>query len=390
MGDVASPNALYPAAPQPNQGMLSGDPSKIIGIIGALNQNKLFNAQYPALAQQPDAALAGQNIANQSSQMKQNEEGAQIVAHHFGTLPDNATPEDLYRMKAAIRAIHPNIPASTINTVADVALRDPKGLRQGINTLRTMGVSPAEMVGRVAGPPTVEGAPTQQPLTSAIRAGATQTGLSPKETAAQGTSGATSAEAANKERVRSLNYNQEVFGLETAIPALERLGTKGTGPGAETINHIKSFLLTNVPGVKESDFDGSVKDIDVAKKYLTDFARQNGDSGTNDKLAALFASNPSVNISNAAAQSVAKSALTLRRFQQARQVAFDTSGKDDQDFPKEAAKWAREHDVRAYGFDLMSADQRKKTLESLPAGKREMFMMDVQDALKNGIVKAPK
>src|SRR5258708_36686608 len=84
-------------------------------------------------------------------------------------------------MKMAIRAVHPNISAATINTVADVALRDPKNLRNGIATLRTMGLSPEAMVSRVTGPPTEGGQPTTVPVTSAVRTGPMATGLAPGE-----------------------------------------------------------------------------------------------------------------------------------------------------------------------------------------------------------------
>lgn len=383
---MADVNALYPQPVAPSQGLMS-DPAKVVGLMGALNQNKLFQAQYPALAQQPQASLEGQQIHNATSQMEQNEKGAQFTAHYFGSLPDDAKPEDIYKMKAAIRAVHPNISGETINTVADIALRDPKGLRNGIATLRTIGVSPEGIVGRVAGPPTATGAPTQQPVTSAIRGGATPVDISPKEKAAQAQTGSGAGSAINDARLHSLNFNQQVFPLEQAIPALEKLGKTGTGPGTEEFNHVKSFLQSaGIPGLDTE----KIKTFDEAKKYLTDFVNQNGNSGTNDKLAAAFAGNPSVNISNAAATDVAKSALTLRRMKQAQLVAFENSGKPEEDFPKEAGKWAREHDPRAYGFDLMTPDARKKVLESLPAGKRELFMMDVQDALKSGIIKAPR
>lgn len=387
MGDVASPT--YPTyQPQQNQGLLAGDPTKVIGIINALNQNKLFQAQYPALSQQPQAALDGQNIANATHQLEQDDKTTQILAHQFAILPDDATKEQIYNRKAEIRAVFPNIPAAKINSFADdTLLHNPNGIKHGLDTLRTMGISPETMVSRVEGPPTSSGQPTKQPLTTAIRAGAQPTGLSPKETATQQQTGSGAGSAINDARLRNVNYPQEVFGLEQAIPALEKLGKTGTGPGTEELNHVKSFLQSaGIPGL---DVD-KIKNFDEAQKYLTDYARQNGDSGTNDKLAASFKANPSVGISNAAATQVAKSALTLRRMQQARTIAFENSGKSDEDYPKEAGKWNREHDPRAYGFDLMSPEQRKATLESLPAGKREIFMMDVQDALKNGIIKSPK
>lgn len=213
--------------------------------------------------------------------------------------------------------------------------------------------------------------------------------LAPGQARAAEEAGGASGGALGDARNRSINYQAEVTPLEQAIPALEKLGTKGTGPGTESINHLKSFVLSNVPG---ADFKGLKDDVatyDKAKKYLTDFVNQNGNSGTNDKLAAAFAGNPSVNISNAAAVDVAKTALTLRRFKQAQLTAFEKTGRPDADFAKEAGRFAREHDPRAFGFDMMTPAERKKVIGSLPKGKRELFMMDVQDAAEAGLIKPP-
>lgn len=390
MADVNALSSLYPQ-PAPSNGGIASDPTKVIGLVNGINQLKLFNSQFPALSQQPAAALQGQEISNVTSQNKQNEEAAQIVAHHLGTLPDNASKDDIYRMKAAIRAIHPNIPASTINTVADIALREPKGIGQGIATLRTMGVSPETMVSRVAAPPGPQNQPMQQPLTSAIRGGTQPVAAVPGAAEAQVQTGAGSGAALNDARQRGLNYRQEVFPLETAIPALEKLGKTGTGPGTEEFNHVKSFLQSaGIPGL---DTD-KIKNFDEAKKYLTDFVNQNGNTGTNDKLAAAFAGNPSVGVSNAAAVDVAKSALTLRRMKQAQLVEFEKSGLPDSEYTKWASQWNVGHDPRAYGFDLMKPEQRVAVLNSISdkkgkdgaASPRDLFKLQVTSAHNAGIV----
>lgn len=390
MPDIAAPT--YPSYKPDSGNALASDPAKVVGLMNALNEQKLFNATFDARSQQPDAALQGQNIANTTAQNKQNEEAAQIVAHHLGTLPDNASKDDIFRMKAAIRAIHPNISASTINTVADIALREPKGIGQGIATLRTMGVSPEAMVSRVEAPPGPQNEPVKQPLTSAIRAGAQPVGPVPGSAEAQVQTGAGSGAALNDARHRALNYRQEVFPLETAIPALEKLGKTGTGPGTEEFNHVKSFLQSaGIPGLDVE----KIKNFDEAKKYLTDFVNQNGNTGTNDKLAASFAGNPSVNISNAAAVDVAKSALALRRMKQAQLVEFEKTGLPDSEYTKWASRWNVGHDPRAYGFDLMTPDQRKKVIESFPEGKdgkpgpRDLFKLQVMSAHDAGIIKPP-
>lgn len=232
-------------------------------------------------------------------------------------------------------------------------------------------------------------------------AAAPMSSLPPGQAEAANVAGGASGGALGDARNRSLNYQQEINPLEQAIPALEKLGTKGTGPGTESINHLKSFVLSNVPG---ADFKGLKDDVatyDKAKKYLTDFVNQNGNSGTNDKLAAAFAGNPSVNISNAAAVDVAKTALALRRFKQAQLTAFEASGRPDADFAKEAEKFARNHDPRAYGFDMMTMAERRKVLSSLPVGKKgpdgeyppgtqEFFKKQVTEALQQGIIKEPR
>ncbi len=252
---------------------------------------------------------------------------------------------------------------------------------------------PADAGGPPAGFPSMPSAtprPAAAPAPAPARPAAPMSSLAPGQAEAANVAGGASGGALGDARNRGLNYQSEVNPLEQAIPALEKLGTKGTGPGTDSINHLKSFVLSNVPG---ADFKGLKDDVatyDKAKKYLTDFVNQNGNSGTNDKLAAAFAGSPSTTISNAAAVDVAKTALALRRFKQAQLISFEASGKPDADFAKEAGKFAREHDPRAYGFDMMSPAERKKVIESLPKGKRELFMMDVQDALQQGIIKAPQ
>lgn len=274
-----------------------------------------------------------------------------------GYLPNTLDP--------SVQQVNPDLSKSYVGGVGNPALHPPPGFPEAPYP------RPAARAPQSQSKPVVAAAP-------------------PGQAEAANVAGGASGGALGDARNRSLNYQQEVNPLEQAIPALEKLGTKGTGPGTDSINHLKSFVLSNVPGADFKGLKDEVATYDKAKKYLTDFVNQNGNSGTNDKLAAAFAGNPSVNISNAAAVDVAKTALTLRRFKQAQLLAFENSGKPDADFAKEAGKFAREHDPRAYGFDLMTPAERKKVIESLPKGKRELFMMDVQDALSQGMLKPPR
>lgn len=388
---MADLNSLYPQPVAPGGGVnaLLSDPTKAIGLLSGLQDYRIKQAQSDALSQIPAAQLQGLQIQNQTGQINQNELGTGIAAHYFGTLPDDATSDDVHRMRMAIRAVHPNIPASTINTVGDLVTGDPKSIKNGIATARSMAVDPGTLVSRVQGPPGPQNQPTSIPQTTAIRQGQISVAPPPGVAEAQTATGQGSGEALNAARQRSFNYRQEVFPLEQAIPALEKLGKTGTGPGTEETNHIKSFLQSaGVPG-----FDADkIKTFDEAKKYLTDFVNQNGNTGTNDKLAASFAGNPSVGISNAAATDVAKSALALRRMKQAQLVEFEKSGLPDSEYAKWAGHWQLNHDPRAFGFDMMTPAQRKNVLASFPEGKdgsvgpRDLFKLQVQQAHQAGII----
>lgn len=204
-----------------------------------------------------------------------------------------------------------------------------------------------------------------------------RTGFAPGVVEAENEAGGKSGQHLANERAASAAYQRDVFPLQQAIPALEKLGAKGTGPGTETINHLKSFILSNVPGITEKDpAFASVPTFDKARKYLTDFVNQTGNSGTNDKLAAAFAGNPSVNISNAAAVDVAKAAYALRNVRQAQYLEFEQSGQPASNFSKWVAQRQHEIDPRAFGVDMMNDDAKKKLLGELNKNKREKQLFE--------------
>jgi hypothetical protein len=211
-------------------------------------------------------------------------------------------------------------------------------------------------------------------------------GLPPGAGEAEKIAGEASGSQLAKDRDRAANFQRDVFPLAQAIPALEKLGTKGTGPGTEIVNNLKSFVLSNVPGISEKDpVFNSVPTYDKAKKYLTDFVNQTGNSGTNDKLAAAFAGNPSVGISNAAAVDVAKSALALRRMQQAQIQEFERLGLPASGYSKWVAKQNNEMDPRAFGVDLMSPEAKTKLGAQLRKNKTEAGRFEKSLEIAHGL-----
>jgi hypothetical protein len=189
----------------------------------------------------------------------------------------------------------------------------------------------------------------------------------------------------NADQQREANFQQDMLPLNKAFKGMQALGTTGTGPGTETLNDVKSFLVSQ--GVINQNDD--VKNFDEVRKYTTQLARTNGDTGSDSRLAASFAGNPSVNISNAAAQDVLKSAISLRKLQNAQVQAFSQSGLPASEYQKWAQSWNKSQDPVAYGFDLMEPAQRVKYIKSLSPEKKTAFVQSLTSAVQLGLVERP-
>ncbi len=212
------------------------------------------------------------------------------------------------------------------------------------------------------------------------------TSLPAGDIAAMERTGAASGDDLAQARIREAKFQQDIVPLQKAIPALEALGATGTGPGTEQINEIKSFLQSM--GLPGADVEG-IKNFDEARKYLTQYAQTVGDTGTNDKLAASFAGNPSVSISNAAAVDVAKTALALRKLQNAQLMAFEASGQPESQFSKFASEFNATQDPRAYGLDMMTPDARAKLIGGLKGDEKSKFAQSLRIAIQLGLVQPP-
>jgi hypothetical protein len=126
------------------------------------------------------------------------------------------------------------------------------------------------------------------------------------------------------------------------------------------------------------------------KKYLNQNVMQTGNTSTNDKLESSFASSPNLDLDSNALLRLAKSALSLQRMQQAQVLSFDQSGLPVGDYAKWANKFNTDQDVRAYGWDMMSPDERKKVWDSIPKDKRDAFKQTVTNAQGLNLLSVPE
>lgn len=205
------------------------------------------------------------------------------------------------------------------------------------------------------------------------------------EVEAQTRQAAASSDKYSADQQREANFQSDMLPLQKAYNGLKALGTTGTGPGTEQINDVKSFLVSQ--GLIGPNDD--VKSFDEVRKYTSQIARSAGDVGSDNRLAAAFSANPSVNISNAAAQDVLKSMISLRKLQNAQVSAFTASGQSPSQYQKWASQWSKTQDPVAYGFDMMEPAERAKYIQSLSAPDKAKFVASLKTAVGLGLVQRP-
>jgi hypothetical protein len=216
------------------------------------------------------------------------------------------------------------------------------------------------------GMPTSNGQPVRlaQPGdgTQLGKPGPIATGLVPGEAAPMAASG----EAYAKDLADSRNYAERMNPLKQAIPLVEKLGKSGTGPGQETVQHLKAFAqVFGIPTINQN----TVKSYAELKKYLSQNAAAVAPPGTNiPSVLNAFEANPNVQQPQEAVAELSKMLYALGRMRQASVLAFQKTGLPGGQYTDWASKWAPQQDVRGYMADLMTPEQRKDLLSKIKKG----------------------
>lgn len=198
---------------------------------------------------------------------------------------------------------------------------------------------------------------------SAAFPNAIQTGPAPGVAEAQQAVGTESGKDYATDLKRANNYSQDIYPMQRVLDIVHEEGPKAFGPGTDSLNNLKSILVTWLPGVDQKTIDG-VSNFEQAKKYLVQAARASGSTGTNDQLAAAFEANPNTKMSGATIENVIKSNIALRRVQNALPLMFGKTGLPESDYSKWVSKNQNVLDPRAFGYDMMDEDAQKKLLDS--------------------------
>lgn len=193
---------------------------------------------------------------------------------------------------------------------------------------------------------------------------------------------AASAQQYNAASAAANNFRQRIFPLEQAATALK---SADTGPGSETVNHIKSFLLAQAPSSLQRYLPGvdpnKIANYDEAVKYLANYAmNQPGAANSDMHLSLAQAANASTHISSQAAQQVVQNALGLERMQQAALAQFNNThppGSGQQYSRWLSGSFIPQNDPRGFSWDTQSAAQQKSALASMTRADKERLARSV-------------
>jgi hypothetical protein len=218
------------------------------------------------------------------------------------------------------------------------------------------------------------GKPLMTTQAASTMGGPIPTALPPGQSAAIETATAgpakASTEAYSKDLTDSRDYATRMNPLKQAIPLLEK---SKTGPGSETIQHVKAFAQAmGIPVPNEK----SIADYAEAKKYLAQNAASVAPPGTNiPSVLNAFEANPNMQQPKQAAVDLSKMLYGLGRLKQASMLAFQKYGPklpngqpDAAQYNEWASKWSPKQDIRGYIADLMTPEQRAALTKSVKPG----------------------
>jgi hypothetical protein len=148
-----------------------------------------------------------------------------------------------------------------------------------------------------------------------------------------------------------------------------------TGPGTEALNNLKGWLqarLSSLPGISAQTIANAK--YSELNKYLQQVVNGNPFAAASDaKLASALAGSPNAHLSTLANQDVIKSMIGLERMKQAAFQEFQRSGQPPNAYASYQARWATEHDPRAFIADQLSPEQQRKMVAGMSSEARKAF-----------------
>jgi hypothetical protein len=423
MPDPGNPLAqLYPQAQQPQSSLLSGDPTRALFALSALNgirqQQSGFaagqavqgaigpdgNLNVPsalsALAGNPAAAYAAPQtatmlLAAHNAQIQNATESFKLAAAQNGAVQDaigSMVSDPNLSEGGIISKIvglgrRTNIPtpilSGLINSIPHTGKQSD--LRNWAAGFQNMSIGSAGVAGRVAGPPGPNGEQTQTSL-GATTYGPTTTPIG-NPLGAEG-----SSQAYNDALMREAGYGQEIYPMQRALQLVQQLGPGGTGPGAAGRNNFASFVNSITPSALRGWIPGvdpsKIQNFDEFNKYVTQAAQTRAASlgaHTDQQLATTLTANPSSHINDLAVADVLRANIALRNMQRVQTMAAAETG-GPLGFNKQSASMAGVLDPRAFLLPMLSQQQRAALAKNLTGAERAKFNKSIDLGIQYGAI----
>lgn len=434
---MADVNSLYPQPVAPQSNILS-DPAKVVGLIGQLNTNALFQQTYDARAKMgeayknaiapdgtvdhpalmrgaagagflaPEAVTAAQSqeaqrIQNETAKLQQDTVRRGIVDNFLGTLPPNAT-DDQVKHGLTVLSRHYGVdvlPSRVLNGAAR-DLSDPTVRAERIAAARDRAIGAPGLASPIEGAVTPIGEKQTTTVGGFLRGGAPAPAPEPAAPAAPQSAyptmkttlpaGSEKSIATMQEHLaRAGNFGQEIFPWTQALEKLKSLGAGGTGPGSKGRQEFESFLYSASPAISQmlGVNPEKVKNYAEAEKYLTNATQQRAASfgaHTDLGLSTALTGSPSVHINDLAAADVTRAAIGLRRMEHVQTLA---NSKDPANYTANTAKFAASQSPAAYMIDVMTPEQISRLNTTLKGAERDKFNKSLALAIKYGVVTPP-
>lgn len=429
MGDIPPPNALYPQPSTPSAGgLLSGDPTKVLGIIGQMNQNALFQQTFNArkaigqayqgsigddgsidtqklmqgIKSNPDAGfMAGEASAGALSRQGQQIENAQkmfglqagqnkVLLDGIGSLADKKviTDEDL-RNYAVTSARNSGVPTASILSVVGNAPKDQAARHEWARTIQNIAIGSSGIAQRTAAPPSAGGAPQNQTLGAANYGGTQPTGLAPGESELNASPAARAA-ALQSTATTSPQYHADLENLRTDSKILDNLG----GPTFEVekklnqlTSRIGNFGVTMTPDQLKAgeSFDKIVNGISLRQGQMFG----NTDAGRSMTLGAT----PNTSMSKFGREGMIDMAQGNQDFVDATRRAWlkaRANGAPVSSHDLFMDQISQQMDPRVFQFNRLSRDNQQKFLSQMDHADIGEFEDKYKTAVTNKWVKPLK
>ena len=392
MSDVYS---LYPAAPQPNQG-IAGNPLQTIGAVGELQRIGIMAQQAPALGQIPGQELSNLQLANQTGQMQLRDSMRKIVwgalGNSIASMP-NPQEDDVHNAVVNLSRVYPQIATTApdiFSSASDMLFNGGGGIKQNAATMMASVMAPESAATRVQGPPTAGGAPTTQPLASANVAGTQPIG-NPPGFAERAAGGATIDTQLAGNLANAAESSPARIGMLGNLS--NDLQNFTSGPGADWTKVGKAWVNRNIPLPAGWQFDpGSIASQEQFVKQAGQLAQQQfaamGGTGTDQQFGSAFATNPNDTLSQLGNQGIINLLRGNEDALQSKNRAWLSiaNANPNASYRQFSQQFNNNYDPRVFQFNYLTPAQRQAYVTSMAAQDRPAFFRNIATAQKNGWV----